>query len=75
MTFQVVLWGFQGHWNEVQQVCQESFSGVSRKFPRTFKEVSFKNVSGVFQESFNGVSRKFKGLFKGVLSGLQVGML
>jgi len=44
---------------ERRVVCQGSFKGVLRKFPRSFKE-----VSRVFQESFKGFSRKFRGCFK-----------
>ena len=36
-----------------------SIDGVSRKFQRSFKE-----VSRVFQESFRGISRKSQGCFK-----------
>ena len=45
----MVLKGFQGYLKEVQQVCQESFECVSKKFKKRFKE-----VSRVFQDSFRG---------------------
>ena len=45
--------------SEVQHVCQGSSNGVSRKFPRSFKE-----VSRVLQECFKGIWRKFQGCFK-----------
>ena len=47
-------------------MCQESVKGVSRKFPKSFKEVTrvfhesyFKKVSRAFQEKLKGVSIEF----------------
>ena len=50
----------------VQQVCQGSLKGVSRKFQECFKE-----VLRVFQKSFKCISWKNEGWLKGVFSVVQ----
>ena len=57
-------------------MCQESFNGVLRKFPRYFKEVSrmfqFKKDSKAFQESFKVFSRKIEGISREFSVGFKV---
>ena len=47
-------------------MCQRSFDGVSKKFPKCFKKVSRE-----IQKTLKGVPRKIEGCFKEVFSGVQ----
>ena len=73
--FQVILKGVASNSTRVSRVfersskvCQGSFDGVSRKFPRIFK-----NVLRKFQEYFNIVSWVFQGRLNDVSSEFSVG--
>ena len=46
-------------------MCQGSFKGVSRKFPR-----SFKKLLRAFKENLKGISRKFLRVFQRKLKGV-----